>query len=161
MKEMKTNRELRLTDITRYEDVEEGRLVLTVDGHEKSWRAIWLTILLYSKKGNSSLPRTTMPLWFRNYHGWVDCPRINLTRQSFMWIEPLKCSSWIDMGVNLYLLSENGWPEPLPRHEYKNLVQALLSYGISEITIDEPMATITDSRFHPDNTIGLEDFWDK
>ena len=105
--------------------------------------------------------KDTLPLKYRHYHGWVDCPRINLNRQSYMWIEPLNCSSWVDMGVNLYLLSSSGWPEPLPRIEYKKLVQALLSYGISEITIDEPMVTITDSRFHPNNIMGLEDFWDK
>jgi hypothetical protein len=158
---MKNIKALRLTNITRYEDVEEGQLVLTINDHEKSWKAIWLSVLLHSVNGGLSLPRKTLPLWYRHYHGWVDCPRINLTRQTYMWIEPLNCCSWIDMGVNLYLCSSAGWPEPLPRYDYKNFVQALLSYNISEITIDEPIVTITNSRFHPNNIMGMEDFWDK
>ena len=135
---MKNIKALRLTNITRYEDVEEGQLVLTINDHEKSWKAIWLSVLLHSVNGGLSLPRKT-----------------------YMWIEPLNCCSWIDMGVNLYLCSSAGWPEPLPRYDYKNFVQALLSYNISEITIDEPIVTITNSRFHPNNIMGMEDFWDK
>lgn len=157
---MNNEKELRLTDITRYEDVEEGRLQLIVGDHKKSWQAIWLTALFYSDKSDRCLPPTTLPLWYRNYHGWVDCPRINLTRQTFMWIEPLNCCSWVDMGVNLYLCSSNGWPEPLPRQEYVNLVNAFLGYGISEITVDEPTTIVKDSRFHPDNVMGLDRFWD-
>lgn len=158
---MKKKRELRLTDITRYLDVEEGRLLLTVGEYSKSWQAIWLTDLRINVDGGHGLPRKTLPVRYKGYHGWVDCPRICLNRQNSMWIEPLHCSSWINMGVNLYLCGSNGWPEPLSRREYENLVQALLSYGIGEIVVERPKATIEDSRFHPNNIMGLEDFWDK
>lgn len=158
---MKQNNELRLTDITRYEDVEEGRLMLTIDGRKKSWFGIWLSDLRIYNNKERCLPRETLPIKYKHYHGWVDCPRIRLNHRNFMWIEPLNCCSWIDMGVNLYLCSSAGWPEPLPRYDYKNFVQALLSYNISEITVDEPIVTITNSRFHPNNILGLEDFWDQ
>ena len=36
-------KKLRLTNITRYNDVEEGWLVLNVGMHVKSWRVVWLT----------------------------------------------------------------------------------------------------------------------
>lgn len=78
-----------------------------------------------------------------------------------MWIEPLRCNNWIDMGVNLYLSSEKGFPEPLSQRDYNNMVNALLSYHISEITVEPPVVIIENSRFHPDNVMGLEDFWDK
>lgn len=157
---MKMINELRLKNITRYEDVEEGQLELTINGRMKHWYAIWLTSLFYNGGGDRSLPRKTLPLGFKHYHGWIDCPRIILNRQNFMWIEPLNCCSWVDMGVNLYLCSSSGWPEPLPRIEYVNMVRALLGYGISEITVDEPFIISKDSRFHSNNIMGLDDFWD-
>jgi len=158
---MKKEKELRLEQITRYEDVEEGQLTLTVGGRNKSWNAIWLSDLRIYNNEERSIPRGTMPIRYRHYKNWIDCPRIKLNHRNFMWIEPASCRSWVDMGVNLYLCSSNGWPEPLPRVEYEKLVQALLSYGISEIVVDAPVVTITNSRFHPDNTMGLDDFWDK
>ncbi|MBQ6768135.1 MAG: hypothetical protein IJP46_05615 [Prevotella sp.] len=157
---MNNEKELRLTDIVRYIDVEEGRLVFCYGEHKKSCKAIWLSDLRIHNNKEGSLPRETLPVRYRNYGQWIDCPRIKLNTRNFMWIEPLNCCSWVDMGVNLYLCSSNGWPEPLPRHEYVNLVNAFLGYGISEITVDEPTTIVKDSRFHPDNVMGLDRFWD-
>ncbi len=157
---MDTKTELRLTEITRYEDVEVGRLLLIAGKKNKRWEAIWQTDLRINLKDGHSLPRGIMPLAFRHYNGWVDCPRLKLNHQSFMWMEPLKSSNWIDMGVNLYLCSSRGWPDPLPRIEFVKLINALLDYDIKELTVEPPMAIINDSRFHPDNPMGLVDFWD-
>ena len=159
---MKANKnELRLTDITQYEDVEEGQLMLMAAGHTKSWKAIWLTNLHVNINGKHGLPRGVIKIKYSHYHGLVDCPRLCLNQRNFMWIEPLRCNNWIDMGVNLYLSSEKGFPEPLSQRDYNNMVNALLSYHISEITVEPPVVIIENSRFHPDNVMGLEDFWDK
>jgi hypothetical protein len=150
--------ELRLTDITRYRDVEEGRLVLSAEGHRKSWKAIWLTDLRVNDI--SFLPQGEIPISYKHYHEWVDCPRLRLNHQNFMWIVPLDSDNYIDMGVNLYLCDNNGFPNPLKRRDYENMVNALYSYRIDKLTVEMPAVTIEDSRFHPDNIMGLVDFWD-
>ena len=151
-------KELRLTDITRYRDVEEGRLVLSAEGHRKSWKAIWLTDLRVNDI--SFLPQGEIPISYKHYHEWVDCPRLRLNHQNFMWIVPLDSDNYIDMGVNLYLCDNNGFPNPLKRRDYENMVNALYSYRIDKLTVEMPAVTIEDSRFHPDNIMGLVDFWD-
>lgn len=150
--------ELRLTDITRYRDVEEGRLVLSAEGHRKSWKAIWLTDLRVNNI--SFLPQGEIPISYKHYHEWVDCPRLRLNHQNFMWIVPLDSDNYIDMGVNLYLCDNNGFPNPLKRRDYENMVNALYSYRIDKLTVEMPAVTIEDSHFHPDNIMGLVDFWD-
>ena len=150
--------DLRLTDITRYRDVEEGRLVLSAEGHRKSWKAIWLTDLRVNDI--SFLPQGEIPISYKHYHEWVDCPRLRLNHQNFMWIVPLDSDNYIDMGVNLYLCDNNGFPNPLKRRDYENMVNALYSYRIDKLTVEMPAVTIEDSRFHPDNIMGLVDFWD-
>lgn len=150
--------ELRLTDITRYRDVEEGRLVLSAEGHRKSWKAIWLTDLRVNDI--SFLPQGEIPISYKHYHEWVDCPRLRLNHQNFMWIVPLDSDNYIDMGVNLYLCDDKGFPNPLKRRDYENMVNALYSYRIDKLTVEMPAVTIEDSRFHPDNIMGLVDFWD-
>ena len=150
--------ELRLTDITRYRDVEEGRLVLSAEGHRKSWKAIWLAKL--NVINVSSLPRGEIPIRYKHYHGWVDCPRLRLNHQNFMWIVPLDSDNYIDMGVNLYLCDDKGFPNPQKRRDYENMVNALYSYRIDRLIVEMPVVTIEDSRFHPDNIMGLVDFWD-
>lgn len=150
--------ELRLTDITRYRDVEEGRLVLSAEGHRKSWKAIWLAKL--NVINVSCLPRGEIPIRYKHYHEWVDCPRLRLNHQNFMWIVPLDSDNYIDMGVNLYLCEDKGFPNPLKRRDYENMVNALYSYRIDKLTVEMPAVTIEDSRFHPDNIMGLVDFWD-
>ena len=150
--------ELRLTDITRYRDVEEGRLVLSAEGHRKSWKAIWLAKL--NVINVSCLPRGEIPIRYKHYHEWVDCPRLRLNHQNFMWIVPLDSDNYIDMGVNLYLCDDKGFPNPLKRRDYENMVNALYSYRIDKLTVEMPAVTIEDSRFHPDNIMGLVDFWD-
>ena len=37
------NKVFKLFQITRYEDVEEGTLMLMVDDRVKTWKAIWLS----------------------------------------------------------------------------------------------------------------------
>lgn len=150
--------ELRLTDITRYRDVEEGRLVLSAEGHRKSWKAIWLTDLRVNNI--SFLPQGEIPISYKHYHEWVDCPRLRLNHQNFMWIVPLDSDNYIDMGVNLYLCDGKGFPNPLKRRDYENMVNALYSYRIDKLTVEMPAVTIEDSRFHSDNIMGLVDFWD-
>lgn len=157
---MDTKTELRLTEITRYEDVEEGQLLLTAGKKRKRWGAVWQTDLRINLKDGRCLPRGVIPLGFRHYNSWVDCPRLKLNHQNFMWIVPLDCSNWIEMGTNLYLYSSKGWPDPLPRIEFVKLINALLDYDIKELTVEPPMAIINDSRFHPDNPMGLDNFWD-
>jgi len=153
-----TKNELRLTGITRYRDVEEGRLLLSAEGHSKSWKAIWLTDLRVNNI--SFLPQGEIPIRYKHYHEWVDCPRLRLNHQNFMWIVPLDSDNYIDMGVNLYLCDDKGFPNPLKRRDYENMVNALYSYRIDKLTVEMPAVTIEDSRFHPDNIMGLVDFWD-
>lgn len=153
-----TKNELRLTGITRYRDVEEGRLLLSAEGHSKSWKAIWLTDLRVNDI--SCLPPGEIPIRYKHYHEWVDCPRLRLNHQNFMWIVPLDSDNYIDMGVNLYLCDNKGFPNPLKRRDYENMVNALYSYRIDRLIVEMPVVTIEDSRFHPDNIMGLVDFWD-
>ena len=64
------------------------------------------------------------------------------------------------MGVNLYLCGSKGWPDPLPRIEFVQMINAFLCYGIRGLTVEPPVTIVKDTRFHPDNPMGLEDFWD-
>ena len=105
------------------------------------------------------MPRGTLPLRFRNYGPWIDCPRVALNHQTFMWMEPLNAASWIDLGVNLYLCSDEGWPEPLPRRDFEQLTMILMECGIDCLTVEEPQRVEHGNRLNHDV---LSSFcWDK
>jgi len=146
---------LKITGITHYEDVETGTLVLERDGRTKSWKAVWVSRL----RDGVGLRSGTLPLRFRNYGPWIDCPRVALNHQTFMWMEPLNAASWIDLGVNLYLCSDEGWPEPLPRRDFEQLTMILLECGIDCLTVEEPQRVEHGNRLNHDV---LSSFcWDK
>lgn len=157
---MNENAKLQLTDITSYDDVEEGTLRLTLGDRQKSWKAIWLRNLRYYSNGNNSLPREALPLRFRNHRQWIDCPRLTLRRQKFMWIEPLQVSSWYDMGTNLYLCADAGWPHPLDLDDYERMVSVLVECGIDRLEVDQSLLECSHNRIQREGLAGLDDFFD-
>jgi len=159
--EQKNIKQLRLTDITRYNDVETGRLTLKVGNKQKSWKAVWLTNLRFNVRGKNLLPRTTLPLSIRANERYLDCLRLKLNRRMEMWIVPLETDQWIDFGVDLYLCSEDEEFIPLPMTAYQQLIDAINRYGIRELTVDEPRCTVDGNRLCQDNGQGFDaDFWD-
>lgn len=137
---------LKISGITHYEDVETGTLVLEKDGRTKSWNVIWLCNLNDGK----CLPYSTLPLRFKSHGPWIDCPRVKLNHQTFMWMEPLNADSWIDLGVNLYLCSDAGWPEPLPRRDFEQLTMMLMECGIDCLTVEQPRTVCHTNRLNHD-----------
>ena len=158
---MNTNpKELRLTNITRYNDVDLGSLVLTADGHMKSWKAIWQTNLHVNVNGASCVPCGNIPIKYKCYHQWIDCPRLRLNHRHFMWIIPLDCYNWVDMGVNLYLCADEGWPQPLPRRDYEQMCRVICELKVGFLTVEQPRKTFASSWFRHDVRMGQENFWD-
>ena len=139
-------KKLRLTNITRYNDVEEGWLVLNVGTHVKSWKAVWLTQLRLNSRGPCNLPRGDFTLRYAHHGEWIDCPKIRLTLKSSVWIEPLHSRTWEEMGASVYLCSGEGWPDSMSISEYKKLTSALQSFGITQLTIDEPQQVVNEYR---------------
>ena len=133
--------ELRLTHITRYEDVERGQLILTVGDKQKCWKATWQTDLHLEVNGSRHLPRGTLPLYLNRARApWGTCPRLKLNHRSSMWLEPLDAANWSDFGVDLYLCEADDYLKPLNKADYVLMVLALEHYNIREIIIDEPKA---------------------
>ena len=155
------NQELKLTDITRYDDVDMGNLVLSMDGHSKSWKAIWQANLHVNIKGSACIPYGDIPIKYRCYQQWIDCPRLKLNSRYFRWIVPLDSVNWIDMGVNLYLCADEGWPRPLPRRDYEQMCRVLCELKVGVLTVEQPRQTFASSWFHHDIRMGMENFWDK
>ena len=77
-----------------------------------------------------------------------------------MWIEPLNASTWENMGVNIYLCSDEGWPHPLPRRDFEQLVTVLMEYGIDTLRIEEPQQIIVNNKYRSNDQLSLDDFWD-
>lgn len=153
-------KQLRLTGITRYNDVEEGRLVLTVGQHTKSWRAVWLSQLRLNSRGPRNLPRGDFTLRYGHRGLWIDCPKIRLSLKSSAWIEPLGSLTWEGMGTNVYLLSDKGWPDSISIADYKQLVSALTYYGINAISIDKPERAVDGFLCRTGEIMGMEAFWE-
>ena len=153
-------KKLRLTNITRYNDVEEGWLVLNVGTRVKSWRAVWLTQLRLNSRGPCNLPRGDFTLRYAHHGEWIDCPKIRLSLKSSMWIEPLQSRTWEEMGASVYLCSGEGWPDSMSISEYKKLTSALQSFGITQLTIDEPQQVVNEYRCGNQAFMGMEDFWE-
>ncbi|MBP5235500.1 MAG: hypothetical protein J6Z20_05900 [Bacteroidales bacterium] len=131
--------ELRLTHITRYEDVERGQLILTVGDKRKCWKATWQTDLHLEVNGSRHLPRGTLPLYLNRARApWGTCPRLKLNHRSSMWLEPLDAANWSDFGIDLYLCEADDYLKPLNKADYVLMVLALEHYNIREIIIDEP-----------------------
>ena len=152
------NRELRLTGITRYKDVETGTLQLTIGTHVKRMEAIWLANLRFGSDGR--LPLGELPLYYRNYRQWLNCPRVSLNHQTFMWIVPLDCDNWVDMGCNLYLCSPDGWPAPLPTREFRLLADMLQQSMLTTIVIEGPQKVMRRYRLNKEEQAGNNNFWD-
>ncbi len=76
-----------------------------------------------------------------------------------MRIVPLNSSRWVDMGVDLYLCDNEGWPNPLNSEEYLQLTDALKIYGINQLTVEEATHTISQYRCGSHELLGLEGFW--
>ncbi len=153
------NKVFKLFEITRYEDVEEGTLMLMVGNRVKTWKAIWLSNLRFNRQGACHLPSGELPIRYQNYLQWVDCPRISLTLRIYMWIEPLKSACWDDMGVNLYLCSDEGWPMPLSKKEFMQMTSVLCELRINSLTVEEPKVINDCSRFNEEEKSGMNTFW--
>lgn len=153
------NKVFKLFEITRYEDVEEGTLMLMVGNRVKTWKAIWLNNLRFNRQGTCHLPSGELPVKYQNYQQWVDCPRISLTLRMYMWIEPLKSTCWDDMGVNLYLCSDDGWPMPLPKKDFMQMTSVLHDLRINTLTVEEPKVINGYSRFNVEEKSGINTFW--
>lgn len=159
--EQKNMKQLRLTDITRYNDVETGRLTLKVGNKQKSWKAVWLTNLRCNVRGKNLLPRTSLSLSVRANERYLDCLRLKLNQRIEMWIVPLETAQWIDFGVDLYLCDEDDEFIPLPMTAYQQLIDAINRYDIRELTVEEPRCTVDGNRLCQDNGKGFDaDFWD-
>lgn len=158
---MKTNNEkqLSLTDITRYDDVETGTLELCVGPRIKRWKAIWLTKMLFGDSRN--LPRGDLTLCYRNFNRWIDCPRISITRQTHAWIVPLDSSRWNDMGVNIYLCNGEGRTHPLSAADYKQMIQVMQSLQIGCLTVQPPANVCNTTFFTEEDKAGTGLFWDE
>lgn len=131
--------ELRLTHITRYEDVERGLMILTVGDKQKCWKATWQTDLRLVVNGSRHLPRGPLPLYLNRARApWGTCPRLKLNHRSSMWLLPLDAANWSDFGVNLYLCEADDYLKPLNRADYVLMVLALEHYNVREIIVDEP-----------------------
>ena len=154
-----TAKQLILTDITRYDDVEMGTLELRVGPRIKRWKAIWLTNMLFGD--SRSLPRGTLSLYYRNFNCWIDCPRISINRQTHAWIIPLDSSRWNDMGVNIYLCSGEGWPHPLSVADYKMMLQVMLTLQIGSLTVETPSNVCNTTFFSEEEITGMNLFWDE
>ena len=146
-----------LTDITRYDDVETGRLVLTVGEKMKSWYVTWLTNLHIQWKCVNQLPAGCYQVVIRPNRLWRQCPRMKVTRLVGMWIEPFDAECWNDMGVNLYLLDKPEHFRPLGRSDYQQFVDALTKFDITELTVDSHVKTVHGNKFHQESD---EEFWD-
>ncbi len=146
-----------LTDITRYDDVETGSLVLTVGEKSKRWPAIWLTNLHIQWQSINHLPAGRYPLSISSNNRWLQCPRMKVTRLVSMWIEPLDAECWQDMGVNLYLTDKPESLQPLQRNDFLLFVDALGRFEIKELTITPVVTTIHQNLFYQDS---YQNFWD-
>ena len=149
--------QLILTDITRYDDVETGHLVLTVGEKSKTWYAVWLTNLHIQWQTVNHLPAGCYPLAIRSNRRWLQCPRFKVTRLISMWIEPFDAECWHDMGVNLYLLAQSEHFQPLGRNDYLQFVEALGKYDIHELTIASQVKEVRVNKFRLDSD---NSFWD-
>ncbi|MCH5309195.1 MAG: hypothetical protein J1E58_04970 [Prevotella sp.] len=153
-------KELRLTDITRYDDVEMGRLELTVGEQRRSWKAIWLADLRCNVRGSRRLPAGVLQLTILPGTRWVDCPRLSLNQRIKMWIVPLESSEWADFGVDLYLCDDGGKIGPLPKDSYRQLVGAIRKYDISGLSVEPPRWRVRANRLNHDEGVGFDaDFW--
>lgn len=153
--------ELRLTDITRYNDVEMGRLTLSDGKRQKSWKAIWLANLRYRTHGSNEMPRGRLPLSIKPNEKYLDCLRLKLTQRTIMWMLPLESKEWYDIGVDLYLCDEAEALTPLSRAGYQQVVGAVKRYNISELSVEEPKWIVDKDRLCHDEGASFDaDFWD-
>ena len=115
--------------------------------------------MIHSQRQDFHLPSGVLPVRYQSYMQWVDCPRITLTHRTFMWIEPLQAMCWHDMGVNLYLCSDQGWPMPLPNRDFMHMTSVLCEFKINTLTVEEPEVINDFSRFNEDEKSGMDQFW--
>jgi len=151
-------KELKLTDITRYIDVETGQLQLTIGCHTKRIEAIWLSNIRFGD--DRQLPRGIVPVSYKNHRQWLDCPRISLNRKTHVWIVPLDCDRWVDMGTNLYLCEQGGWSRGLPVRIFLRLAEVLQSNEVRQLTIEAPRQTLPYPLFSEEGKTGNNIFWD-
>ena len=150
---------LRLTGITRYKDVETGMLELRVGNHKKRWKAVWLTQMNFGD--SRCLPRGDLTINYVTHGYWIDCPRIMIHTKWIIWIEPLNSTCWNDMGIDLYLCSNDGWTSPLPRKDFENMVTVLITHNVQMLTVEEPTEIVENSLFSNDEKAGMINFWDE
>ena len=142
--------DFRLTDIIRYSDVEEGLLRLTVGNRTKSWKAIWQTRIYMGCSGLKPIPRGFITLRYMNHNQWIDCPRLKMNLRNHVWIEPLNAENWIDLGTNIYLMSNEGWPNALPYKDFEKMTIMLNEYDVKLLFVEAPIKTKTEYRLDHD-----------
>jgi hypothetical protein len=148
---------LTLIDVTRYDDVETGRLVLTVGERQKSWQAVWLTNLHIQWRNMNHLLAGDYKLTMGMNRRWYQCPRVLVTRQVGMWIEPFAAESWQDMGVDLYLCDDLDNFGPLERNRYLQFIDMLRRYKVDMLTV-MPISVIQHGNKY--QKIYEDSFWD-
>ena len=67
---------------------------------------------------------------------------------------------WNDMGVNLYLCSDEGWPMPLSKKEFMLMTSVLCDLRINTLMVEEPVVINAYSRFNKEEKSGMNTFWD-
>lgn len=153
------NNVLRLTGITRYEDVETGVLELRVRNRVKRWQAVWLTLIRFGD--SRCLPRGDLTIRYRCHGPWIDIPRVSLNFQTHAWILPLDCDNWNNMGANIYLCSAEGWPHPLSVKDYELMTTVLNELQQRTLQVDEPETIKETSLFTNEEKAGMSQFWDE
>lgn len=155
----KMTKDFRLTNVTRYCDVEEGTLRLTIGNRSKSWKAVWQSNIYYGANGMRPMPRGTLEVRYKNHNQWIDCPRLKMNRRNFIWIEPLAAEDWINLGCDLYLMGDEGWPHPLSKKDYEQMTALLKAYDISSLIVESPNRIKVDNRLNHDLFVTFD--WDE
>lgn len=127
---------LKLTDIVRYDDVETGRLRLTVGGVPHSWKAVWLSNLRCNLRGRNSLPYGELQLSLCSNDRWIACPRLRLSSRVCMWLTPLETTKWTNFGVNMYLCDDGDQLSPLSTEDYLRFVDCVRANRVTGISVE-------------------------
>lgn len=147
----------KITDITHYEDVCEGRLVMCVGEKEKSWRVVWMAYLRLNSLGEKGIPAGAYSLGVKANQRWVCGLQVKIHNRKRLWIEPLISDRWEDFGTDIYLCEDNDSLTPVGRMEYGQLVRALEHFGITELLMEKPQRYLDGNRLrHEDLSV---DFW--
>lgn len=141
---------LRLTDISHYDDVETGTLVLSDgEGHRKSYTAMWLSDLRIPSM--RQLPRGVMlPLRSVPTPFCYETPLIYVSTACKLRVEPLMSKSWQDFGCQLYV--------EMTVQEFREMSSMLRYLSIGQLETDSVVSNdYSGETYFKDDEHG--DFW--